>query len=65
MGERFQHAVDAMDANSWDDDGRQRLSSYARGESAFLFSLYEGGAGRFPTLVGAVLFAAVLVWVFT
>ena len=35
MPGRFQRSVDSMDANAWDDDGRWRLSTYAKSDYAF------------------------------
>jgi hypothetical protein len=61
---RMQRSMDAMDANSWDQDGRQRLGSYVRGEGAFWAELMTGWQGRLVTAAALAVFGVILFWVF-
>jgi hypothetical protein len=53
-----------MDRNSWDADGRQRLGSYARADSAYYLTLFSGWVGWVATLGSIAALAALLVWLF-
>jgi hypothetical protein len=64
MGGRFQHSVDAMDANAWDADGRWRLSTYAKTDYAFWNALLQGWVGWAMFAVCLTAFAGLLYWLF-
>jgi hypothetical protein len=64
MTNRFDRAVDEMDANAWDADGKWRLSSPARMDYAFWNELLRGWVGWAMFALCAAAVAALLVWLY-
>jgi hypothetical protein len=64
VSKRLEDSLDAMDANSVDDDGKWRLSTPARADYAFWSSLLRGWVGRavFAGCIAAL--TALIVWLY-